>query len=146
MPIPAFLQESPAALLGILTSSSNFDVDLAQRGAWQESISILKEALHGVDGYLYLEFDIPRLGSRIDAVILSGSAVIPIEFKSGEARFSRNAINQAWDYGLDLKNFHEASHDVPIFPILVAPNAGTSDSAWAPPHRDGDKETLLLLG
>jgi hypothetical protein len=77
------------------------------------------------------------LGSRIDAVILSGSAVIPIEFKSGEARFSRNAINQAWDYGLELKNFHEASHDVPIFPILVATNAGTSDSAWAPPHRDG---------
>jgi hypothetical protein len=56
MPITAFLQESPAALLGILTSSSNFDVDLAQRGAWQESISILKDAMQGVDGYLYLEF------------------------------------------------------------------------------------------
>jgi hypothetical protein len=60
------------------------------------------------------EFDIPRLGSRIDAVVVAGATVLPIEFKIGEAHFDRCAHDQAWDYALDLKNFHAASqgHDL----------------------------------
>jgi hypothetical protein len=45
--------------------------------------------------------------------------------------------NQAWDYALDLKNFHLASHDAPIWPVLVATEAVYSDDAWAPTHPDG---------
>jgi hypothetical protein len=137
MPIAEFLQVSPAILLGTLTESSNFDIELPQRGAWEETIAILKSALPGIDGYLYLEFDVPRLGSRIDAVVISGPAIIPIEFKAGESRYPREAINQAWDYALDLKNFHRASHQAPIFPILVATNAPPLGVPWAPPHPDG---------
>ena len=79
----------------------------------------------------------PRLGSRIDAVLVSGPAVFPIEFKCGERHFHVADFNQAWDYALDLKNFHLASHDAPIFPILVATAASVSDDAWQPPHPDG---------
>jgi hypothetical protein len=84
-----------------------------------------------------LEFDIPRLGSRIDAVVLTGSAIVPIEFKVGEREYLRADYNQAWDYALDLKNFHAASHDSPIFPILLATDAPSMDTGWPPPHQDG---------
>ena len=135
--IADFLQQSPAALLGTLTSASAFDVELPQRGAWELSIEILKTALEGIDGYLYLEFDVPRLGSRIDAVVISGPAIFPIEFKAGETKFDRDAINQAWDYALDLKNFHGASHHASILPILLATAARQKSIPWQPAHPDG---------
>ena len=66
------------------------------------------------------------MGRRIDAVLVIGPVVFAIEFKVGEKTFDRSAIDQVWDYGLDLKNFHEASHDVSIVPILVATEAAES--------------------
>jgi hypothetical protein len=65
-----------------------------------------------------LEFDVPRLGSRIDAVLISGPAVFRIEFKCGESHHRLADCNQAWDYALDLKNFHAGSHEA-IFSICV---------------------------
>jgi len=76
-------------------------------------------------------------GSRIDAVLVSGPAVFPIEFKCGESQFRLADCNQAWDYALDLKNFHAASHDAAIFPILVATQAEVADNAWQPAYPDG---------
>lgn len=137
MPVTEFRSRSPDELLGKLTRESDFDVELSQRGAWEVSIEILKGALEGLNGQIYMEFDVPRLGTRIDAVLISGPVIFPIEFKVGERKFTRDDINQAWDYGLDLKNFHRASHDAPILPILVATGAQESDAGWAPPHADG---------
>ena len=57
----------------------------------------------GFQGTVFLEFDVPRLGSRIDAVLVSGPAVFPIEFKCGEQKFSQEAYNQAWDYALNFE-------------------------------------------
>src|SRR5690606_30700171 len=94
-------------------------------------------ALDGLAGKVFLEFDVPRLGSRIDAVVLLGGAVFPIEFKCGDTEYRRAAIEQAWDYALDLKNFHAASHDALLFPILVATEAQDGDTEWAPAHADG---------
>lgn len=136
-PIEQFLADSAGKVLGDLVNSSGFDVELSQRDAWQRGISVLRAALAGVSGWIYLEFDVPRLGSRIDAVVVTGNAIFPIEFKVGEGAFRRSDYEQAWDYGLDLKNFHEASHDAEIFPILVATEAGESDMEWASPHPDG---------
>jgi len=112
-------------------------LDATQRQAWDEEIRILQTALVGLEGMLFLEFDVPRLGSRIDSVLVAGPAVFPIEFKCGESRFTTDAYNQAWDYGLDLKNFHAASHAAPLFPVLVASGASQGDRTWQPPHADG---------
>ncbi|MFC3103171.1 DUF2075 domain-containing protein [Salinisphaera aquimarina] len=46
-------------------------------------------------------------------------------------------INQAWDYGLDLKNFHAGSYAADIFPVLIATKALKSDREWQPRHSDG---------
>src|ERR1041385_6394637 len=106
--IDAFQRADPDALLGKLVAGSGHSVEASQLDAWQREISLLKRALQGIDGSVFLEFDIPRLGSRVDGVVVTPSAIIPIEFKIGETRYHREDYNQAWDYALDLKNFHEA--------------------------------------
>lgn len=117
-----FLQTSTEAVLGTLASKSEFAVTPSQRDAWIGQLEILRSSLCGLTGMLFLEFNIPRMGRRIDAVILAGPVVFVVEFKVGETEFERAAIDQVWDYALDLKNFHEASHSVSILPILVATN------------------------
>jgi hypothetical protein len=77
------------------------------------------------------------MGRRIDAVLVVDGIVFVIEFKVGEKAFDRAALDQVWDYALDLKNFHEASHAVPIVPILIATEATESPSAVL--HLDDDK-------
>jgi hypothetical protein len=51
------------------------------------------------------------------------SVLFVIEFKVGEREFTSAALDQVWDYALDLRNFHETSHAVAIAPILVATQA-----------------------
>lgn len=118
-----FVAANPDAVLGELTRKSAFAVDETQRDAWRTEISLLKQSCSDIDGTLFLEFDVPRLGSRIDAVLLTGSALLVLEFKVGAKRFNDADAFQAWDYALDLKNFHLASRDLPIYPILVATEA-----------------------
>lgn len=134
--IKEFLATDSNSILGALTSSSQFAVDPTQRDAWQQQIEILKTSLDSIEGTLVLEYVVPRIGSRIDAVLLSGPAIFVIEFKVGEKSFNRAAINQVWDYALDLKNFHKGSHAAVVIPILVATEARTDCSPILVPHRD----------
>jgi hypothetical protein len=135
--IAAFLTASAAECFGRLVAAEVRDIDAAQQRAWQDEIRILQTALAGLGGWLYLEFDVPRLGSRIDAVVISGPAIFPLEFKCGERQYHRADFEQAWDYALDLKNFHQASHQPPIMPVLIATEAGSSERTWRPPAADG---------
>ena len=98
-------------------------MDETQKEAWLKEIEFLKKHLVGLSGTLYLEFNIPRMGSRVDAVLLVGATVFVIEFKVGQKSFDRGAVDQVWDYALDLKNFHEGSHKAALVPILVATEA-----------------------
>lgn len=118
--VEGFLARDEMSVLGELTNSSEFNVDLSQREAWLEEIRILRSALRPAhSGFLFLEFVVPRLGKRIDAVLLLNGNLIVLEFKIGATTFARADIDQAWDYGLDLKNFHETSRDRSIRPALV---------------------------
>lgn len=136
--VAAFLAVSPEEVVGRLAlADTHGTLEATQRQAWEEEIHILRDALAGLSGVLFLEFDVPRLGSRIDAALVTGPAVFVIEFKCGEKRFTTDAYNQSWDYALDLKNFHQASHDAPICPLLVATAATGGDDRWAPAHADG---------
>lgn len=123
--VAEFLAADPRAILGRLVErSSSFAVEPAQVQAWRIEVEILRASLHGtVSGALVLEFEIPRMGRRVDAVLLLGEAVVVLEFKVGESRPGRAALDQVWDYALDLKNFHAASHGRPIVPVLVATEA-----------------------
>lgn len=123
--IDVFLDKSEDAILGTLAANNTFTLESTQRDAWLQEIRILKGVLprYRRRGRVYFEYSIPRLGKRIDAVILLGAVIFVIEFKIGELQFTSHAIDQVCDYALDLKNFHEASHECNIAPVLVATGA-----------------------
>jgi hypothetical protein len=134
--IAQFLQTSPDAVIGQLAKHCEFALLPTQRDAWLAQIDLLQDCLLCLTGSLFLEFNIPRMGRRIDAVLLVGPVIFVVEFKVGEAQFDRAAVDQVWDYALDLKNFHEGSHAAPIVPILIATGA-TESTPWKL-HADDD--------
>lgn len=121
--IANFLNTSTNEILGTLARNSGFTIEQTQRDAWLEEVAILKVALRDTDGTIYFEYSIPRMGKRIDTVLLIGSALFVLEFKIGDREFTSYAMNQAYDYALDLKNFHETSRELLIAPIVIATNA-----------------------
>ncbi len=122
-----FFSDSEAHILGELTQGHAFALELAQKGAWQQQVAILRGALKDLPEFtLHFEFAIPRMGKRADAVLVVGDCIFVIEFKVGSDVFDRYAIEQVEDYALDLKNFHQGSHNLSLVPILVATKAAAS--------------------
>lgn len=113
--------------MGKLALRNDFVLIQTQRGAWVSEISILRKVLEPYSGSIYFEYSIPRMGRRIDVVLLIKSVIFVVEFKVGEKEFTSYAIDQVWDYALDLKNFHESSHEQFIAPILIATEAIHAD-------------------
>jgi hypothetical protein len=127
--IKDFLERDSATILGEIVRHDTFSsLQLTQREAWEEEVAMLKQCLCDFpEGSIIFEYSIPRLGKRIDVVLLLGGIIFVLEFKSGESHFLRQDIDQVWDYALDLKNFHEESHDAILVPMLVATEANDSD-------------------
>ena len=93
------------------------------RDAWIGELAILKQVLSRYsdrEGQIIFEYDIPRLGKRVDAVLLLDGIVFCLEFKVGESRIVEADVDQVLDYALDLKNFHRYSRDAIIVPVLIA--------------------------
>lgn len=121
--ISAFCSSSSQEILGELVENSEFSVEISQKDAWLNQIKILKGVLSDYEGAIFFEYSIPRMGRRIDVVLLLENVIFVLEFKVGEGEFLRNNLDQVWDYALDLKNFHETSHKHVIAPILIATEA-----------------------
>ncbi len=122
--IQDFLLESSSSILGELTANhSNRTLEELQVNAWRKQIEILKIQLEGFNGQIYFEFAIPRMGKRVDNVIIINDVAFIVEFKVGDGRYEKHAIEQVIDYTVDLKNFHEGSHHTKLIPVLVATNA-----------------------
>ena len=118
-----FLCSAEKLVLGTLCDNYNGDVRTTAIEAWAKEISIMKNVLsltEEKDGQIIFEYDIPRLGKRIDVVLLFNGIIFCVEFKVGESRILEMDIDQVLDYALDLKNFHKFSQDKVIVPILVA--------------------------
>ena len=157
-PVSEFLAASNAEAYAPLAAPKGYTLAPEQLSSWHLQLPVLRAALAdlpaGVDvaasaapaPWIHLEFDIPRLGRRVDAVLVTQKCVIPIEFKVGAKKFERLDYEQAWDYGLDLKNFHAPSHAAAIFPILCATEARDSDHRWKPPNADGVRPPFCCSG
>lgn len=138
-----FHNEQDEFILGRLAQAQIGDLTPAQRDAWSRQIDILRTALEGqTSGTLCFEYLIPRMGKRVDNVLLVGNTIRVIEFKVGAQSYDRSAINQTVDYALDLKNFHEGSRLATIAPILVATHA-PARSVSSSVAADGVTEIIL---
>jgi len=117
-----------SGLFSQLFENADFEIGLLQRDAWIAQLDVLKDALQAVDpaAQLFFEFSVPRVGKRIDVVLILRDLIFILEFKVGADKFPAYAVEQVWDYALDLKNFHSESHDKTIIPVLIATNAPSS--------------------
>jgi hypothetical protein len=135
--IDNFLNTNDDEILGKLSRRNDFSLEQTQRDAWLEEIRILRQVFPHYQGSLYFEYSITRMGQRIDVVALIGPVIFVLEFKIGEKDFASHAIDQVWDYALDLKNFHETSHHQFIVPVLIATKAkATNHDIFTTPDND----------
>ena len=124
--ISSFLEKSNEEIIGSITLANQFDTSFNQSKSWELQIPILKEALKNTSGSIFFEFSIPRMGKRIDVLLIIENVIFIVEFKVGEDKYLNVNLDQVWDYALDLVNFHEPSHKATIVPILLATEAKES--------------------
>ncbi len=124
--ISEFQLSSTEEIIGQITIANQFDATRNQNKSWESQIPILKESLIEFQGTIFFEFSIPRMGKRVDCIIIIDNIVFVVEFKVGESQFLQYHIDQVWDYALDLKNFHKPSHHAILVPILIATEAHNS--------------------
>ena len=129
--IKRFLNLDDNFIFGTLCDKYHGDAPTTTREAWKGEISVMKSLLSKYvdkEGKIIFEYDIPRLGKRVDVVLLLEGIIFCIEFKVGESKILEADVDQVLDYALDLKNFHKFSHDNLIVPILVATNYRSSST------------------
>lgn len=126
--ISEFLSKDVDNILGIISSNdSSADTKIQQKNTWIQEINILKRELKGFDGKVIFEYTIPRMGKRVDNIVLYNNIVFVLEFKCGSKKYNSSDYDQVYDYALDLKNFHKESFDKLIVPILIATDAPAKD-------------------
>lgn len=145
----SFIEASPYAVLGRLHDVYHGQSLTATDEAWLGEIVLLQEVLlpwkeEGAD--IIFEYDIPRLGKRIDVVLLLRGIIFCLEFKVGESRPMQADVEQVMDYALDLKNFHLFSLDRRIVPILIPTKYATKEQALRPSAYEDSVYNPLIVG
>lgn len=122
--IPGFIDDRATDIVGQLVRHA-FDINKEQSNAWENQIRELQRRLEecGMKGDIIFEYDIVRLGKRIDVILLIRHMVFSLEFKNGKEIFTAQDAQQAEDYAVDIKNFHKESEDLYVCPILIATDA-----------------------
>lgn len=100
-----FISSSVDTIFGQLSRSDEMDTSATQKFAWEEEIRIMQNVLRPwkkENAEIIFEYTIPRLGKRIDVVLLLQERVFVIEFKAGETDYLHQDVDQVMDYALDL--------------------------------------------
>lgn len=128
-----FLKTSSDEIIGKLNiANTQFASQWAMvNTSWDSSIQLLKNSFQELvttnrsvsNWHLFLEYEIPRLQSRIDAIVLADDLIFVLEFKYDRKKYELADKRQVEDYALDLHDFHKESRDKIIVPILLAPLA-----------------------
>ena len=129
--ITDFLRDDETRILGELSLHHNHALEDLQKNAWVKQIKILKDTLQNFDsGQIYFEFSIPRMGKRVDNVLIINDLIFVLEFKVGDKEYQKHSIEQVVDYCLDLQNFHEGSHHEKLIPILISTKAEATENIF----------------
>lgn len=122
--ITDFLHRPTAEILGIIHSNDiSAETTIRQSNTWEIEVEILKDQLRGLNGRVIFEYTIPRMGKRVDTVVLYRNIVFLLEFKCGDTEYHASTYDQVYDYALDLRNFQKESHDKLLVPIMVSTRA-----------------------
>jgi len=78
--IVAFLAASQDEIFGELAHRHYFTLDITQKNAWIDEITKLKEQLCNFrDVDIFLEFSIPRMGKRVDVLLIIDGVIFVVE-------------------------------------------------------------------
>lgn len=137
--IQNFLAQAEDEIFGIIAYGDRYDTVATQKDAWIEQIRLLKRALaHSPCGSILFEYTLPRVGGRIDNILLINNTVFVLEFKVGAISYSSDAIRQVRTYAFDLENYHQESRGYKIVPVLIA--TGVPDGY----HKPNAPEDVIL--
>lgn len=135
--IQEFFDDHENAIIGEMALRHPFALDDLTKASWLSEIRILKRELRTFsEGHIALEFKIPRMGKRVDAVVAYHGILFLLEFKNGDTEYRTGTLKQVMDYALDLKNFHRGSRDKLIVPIAV-PTEAPNSSPTIQKYSDG---------
>ena len=123
--ISDFLRQSTSEILGVIHSNDiSAETTIQQSNTWESEVQILKNQLRTFeDGRIVFEYTIPRMGKRVDVVVLYKNIVFLLEFKCGDTEYRQSTYDQVYDYALDLRNFQRESHNKFLVPIMVSTRA-----------------------
>ena len=122
--IQSFLNQDNYSIFGEITTNDQFSAEDLQKNTWNREIEILKRELSQfLDGYIIFEYTIPRIGNRIDNIVIYKGIIFLLEFKVGEKKYPSYAIEQVTDYAFDLSCFHKESQNRLLVPILISTKA-----------------------
>ncbi len=145
----SFIESDPYSILGRIHDAFHGQALTTNDEAWKGEINLLQSVLmpwKDEDAEIIFEYDIPRLGKRIDAVLLLRGIIFCLEFKVGQKDALQSDVEQVMDYALDLKNFHRYSHDRIIVPILIPTKHRSSSSSFIPSVYDDSIFNPLITG
>lgn len=131
----SFIEADPYHVLGCIIDAYHGNVQTSSEEAWVGEINLLQNVLLAwkeEEAEIIFEYDIPRLGKRIDVVLLFRGLIFCLEFKVGQKDVLQSDVEQVMDYALDLKNFHRYSHDRIIIPILIPTKHASSSGSFTP--------------
>lgn len=144
-----FLNKEPLAVLGAMHNNYHGDSLTTTDEAWMGEIEVMQQVLEPwkeEQGQIVFEYDIPRLGKRIDVVLLLRGMIFCLEFKVGKKEEFQAGIEQVMDYALDLKNFHLFSHDRKIVPILIPTKYKEYTTMFQPSVYNDDIYNPMITG
>lgn len=145
----SFVKEDKFAILGRIHDAYHGSALTTTDEAWLSEITLLQEVLKpwtDEPAEVLFEYDIPRLGKRIDVVLLLRGMIFCLEFKVGQKSALQADVEQVMDYALDLKNFHRYSHDKVIVPILIPTRYVSSSNVFMPSVYDDSIYNPLITG
>lgn len=147
--LKSFIVEDPYSILGHIHDAFHGQALTTTDEAWLGEIFLLQKSLipwKNEEAEIIFEYDIPRLGKRIDVVLLLRGIIFCLEFKVGQKDALQADVEQVMDYALDLKNFHRYSHDRTIVPILIPTKHASSTSVFAYSVYDDSIFNPLITG
>ena len=123
--LEAFLQQSSKEIIGVIHSNDiSAETSIQQSNTWEIEVDILKKQLADfTEGRIIFEYTIPRMGKRVDVVLLYKNIAFLLEFKCGDKEYRQSTYDQVYDYALDLRNFQKESHNKLLVPMMVSTKA-----------------------
>ena len=80
--IQSFLNQDNYSIFGEITTNDQFSAEDLQKNTWNREIEILKRELSQfLDGHIIFEYTIPRIGNRVDNIVIYEGIIFLLEFK-----------------------------------------------------------------